>query len=112
MLKITIKALKGSIRKWERIVDGTGVDRGPNNCPLCDRFYWENKSTKDNCPCNRILGRCNGCDDTPYEEWSDHQDDEHREKRSPRKAFCPECKRIAQAELDYLRGLLPAEASE
>lgn len=35
----TLKALKGSIRKWERICNGTGEDRGPRNCPLCELFF-------------------------------------------------------------------------
>jgi hypothetical protein len=34
----TLEALKGSIRKWEAIVDGTGEDDGADNCPLCHMF--------------------------------------------------------------------------
>jgi hypothetical protein len=34
----TLAALKGSIRKWENIAAGTGVDKGVFNCPLCKLF--------------------------------------------------------------------------
>jgi len=34
-----LEALKGSIKKWERIVEGTGVDEGADNCPLCELFW-------------------------------------------------------------------------
>ena len=33
MNKETAEALENSITKWQRIVDGTGVDRGTINCP-------------------------------------------------------------------------------
>lgn len=38
MNKTTLKALKGSIAKWQKIVDGTGIDEGTKNCPLCKMF--------------------------------------------------------------------------
>ena len=41
MDKATREALLGSIEKWERIVAGTGEDRGTLNCPLCTKFYFE-----------------------------------------------------------------------
>ena len=33
-----LAALRGSIEKWQGIVDGTVEDRGPMNCPLCLMF--------------------------------------------------------------------------
>jgi len=36
----TLKALKGSIKKWEKIIAGTGVDKGGDNCPLCKACGW------------------------------------------------------------------------
>lgn len=38
MSQATLKALKGSIRKWELIVAGEIADEGEDNCPLCKRF--------------------------------------------------------------------------
>ena len=35
MTKKVLKALKGSIKKWESIVKGTGEEHGSKNCPLC-----------------------------------------------------------------------------
>ncbi len=35
----TLVALRGSIEKWEKIVGGSGVDGGIENCPLCKEFY-------------------------------------------------------------------------
>lgn len=34
----TLIALQGSIAKWQAIVDGTGTEQGPANCPLCLKF--------------------------------------------------------------------------
>lgn len=33
------RAVLGSARKWRNIADGTGLDEGPNNCPLCRIFF-------------------------------------------------------------------------
>ena len=72
MNKETLKALKGSIHKWEKIVAGIGDDDGPDNCPLCQLF---NTSDVDE------LEACNGCPvaektgeqyclRTPYDQYS------------------------------------------
>jgi len=45
----TLKALKGSIKKWERIVEGTGVDEGADNCPLCEIKHVDKKKMKVYC---------------------------------------------------------------
>jgi hypothetical protein len=34
----TLEALKGSIKKHENILAGTGRDKGQKNCPLCQMF--------------------------------------------------------------------------
>ena len=90
----TLEALKGSIRKWEAIVAGTGVDWGGHNCPLCQLF---------SCHCDEGDYYCYGCpvmlktghDDcttTPYHAYRNHNSIEN-----------------AQAELDFLKSLLPEE---
>ena len=36
----TLRALKGSITKWNKIVKSTKAeDKGTANCPLCKLFY-------------------------------------------------------------------------
>ena len=39
----TLEALKGSIKKWQRIVSGTARDEGAINCPLCWKFLDNRK---------------------------------------------------------------------
>ena len=105
----TLKALKGSIKKWEKIVAGKGIDTGYKNCPLC-KLFNSGKDCDDACPIKLQTG-ISGCDGTPYEEWCDHQYyiyiiDQDRKTRRVFK-IRPDCKRLAQAELDFLISLLP-----
>jgi hypothetical protein len=89
----TLTALKGSIAKWEAIVDGTGEDKGPENCPLCGLF--NNQVNPWNfcvgCPVRAATG-VKLCENTPYVAYDD----------DPTTAN-------AQAELNFLKSLLPAD---
>lgn len=78
----TLTALRGSIAKWEAIVAGTGEDKG----------------TGKGCPVSEKTGKTH-CDGSPYEQWSvwDGPDD------------YGEAIAIAQAEIDFLRSLLPPD---
>ena len=100
----TLKALKGSIEKWEMIVAGAGIDDGDKNCPLCKLF--SDKNCHD-CP---VFEKVNamGCHNTPYDEWESHHENKHEEKRM-RKVHCPTCKKLARKELNFLKSLLPKE---
>jgi hypothetical protein len=99
MDKHTLRALQGSIEKWEAIVAGAGKDEGMENCPLCQRFCSDDLSVSDGacggCPVMEKTGK-RLCWDTPYGEYSIGA------TRGTVEA--------AQAELDFLRSLLPAEA--
>ena len=97
------EALKKSIEKWKRIVSGTGIDKGSENCELC----------KDNAFCKTCVvfqkTKTESCWYTPYEDWRDHHRAEHSANNSPNeiyKVLCPTCKEIAQEEVDFLKGLL------
>jgi hypothetical protein len=98
----TLKALKGSIIKWTKILNRTGKDRGSENCPLCELV---------NSHCNRCIVYRNtkkwNCDYTPYSLWADHQAAKHRHNGFYycRKG-CKECKRLAKKEVDFLNNLL------
>jgi hypothetical protein len=99
----TLEALKGSIAKWEGIVAGTLKDEGVDNCPLCQKFHACFRKIPgeccQGCPVNDASDN-RGCINTPYDEWERHGShevttDEHRT--------------AAQAELDFLKSLLPRQ---
>lgn len=98
----TLTALKGSIAKWEAIVAGTGADHGPDNCPLCERYFMDQCF---GCPV-REKTRRGGCCRSPYVQW-----DDARFKLGTCTASTPELVVLAQAEVDFLRSLLPVEAA-
>ena len=100
MNKETLTALKGSIEKWEAIVAGTGVDEGAANCPLCQVFHSEDSCSE--CPTNCYYG-------APYDEWEEHVSKHTSDINSEdeMKIYCPTCKKLAQAELEHLKSLLP-----
>ena len=66
------KALRGSIRKWVKIVNGTGTDEGASNCPCC--LKWNNIHNEydecKGCPIMEFTGK-SGCKDTPHELYID-----------------------------------------
>lgn len=61
----TEKALLGSIEKWRAIENGTGQDKGTDNCALCKIFYDRKKETCGGCPVAKFSG-ARGCEQTPY----------------------------------------------
>ncbi len=101
----TLKALKGSIRKWERIIAGTGTDDGVANCPLCLLFHdtHDDGVMCEGCPVREKTGR-DGCSDTPYDDWYDNKVALHEDERTELDA---KQTRIANAELAFLKSLLP-----
>ncbi len=104
----TLKALKGSIKKWERIVRSTrSRDRGDENCPLCQEF----DALCTGCPVATKTGYI-GCHETPYQEWIGHHRGDHIEKSTfSRIPHCKECLRLAKAERDFLISLEPENQS-
>ena len=102
MSKHAETALRGSIAKWEAIVAGTGTDRGGANCPLCEVFY-----DKDcfGCPVSKVVGT-KYCEGTPYYRVSFGHDTRIGDLPEDEQ---PEARRTAQAELDFLRSLLPTD---
>lgn len=96
----TLKALKGSIRKWEKIWKGTGEDLGGYNCPLCQL-----PGSCVGCPVYERTG-WGSCGKTPFGGWIQHHWDKHWDEH-PVIIYCPTCKRLAKRELDFLKSLLP-----
>jgi hypothetical protein len=108
----TLQALKGSIDKWYKIADGTGVDEGVNNCPLCEKFEG---SRCTRCPVYKKTGK-GYCRGTPYRLWARHQE-QHQEQHiafytAPYKVKCPECANLATMEIKFLESLLPKEIKQ
>ena len=104
MDEATLAALRGSIAKWEAIVDGTGVDKGSDNCPLCHLFI-DMASIDDECEKCPVMLETGlySCKGTPYvTQWLQVGDFDISAKT-------PQQKAAAQAELDFLKSLLPAE---
>jgi hypothetical protein len=103
----TLEALRGSIRKWEAIVAGTGIDAGADNCDLCGQFntfYLQGgKCTCFGCPVQTATGK-HGCRGSPYEEYEDISSDDLDDADLDEKL-----KALARAELDFLKSLLPQE---
>lgn len=91
----TLEALRGSIAKWEGIVAGTVRNEGSSNCPLCQLYINDNCK---GCPVFREA-RIGACRDTPFEVYIVEAVVNGRRSPSALKA--------AQAEVDFLRSLLP-----
>lgn len=119
----TLTALQGSIKKWEAIANGTGFDDGPRNCPLCIEFadVYEENSIDEwrregccGCPVAEHV-EDSGCGQTPYMNWIDYLYDSQGSESIEGtnfgyryRVFDERSKRLAQAELDFLRSLLPS----
>ena len=103
----TLKALKGSIKKWKDIEEGEGVDGGWTNCPLCDLYFsaLDRKGSCKKCPVANAVGEIN-CSDTPYEQWLKHQNRKHDEP-GDLIVRCRHCKKLARKEREFLESLLP-----
>lgn len=102
----TLRALHASIRKWEKIIAGTGKDQGPSNCPLCKLFHTKNELDKQccvGCPVAEKTRR-RWCLGTPYDKWVDAVRDYDG---NPSKREIARCIKIANAELDFLKALVP-----
>ena len=100
----TLTALEESIAHWERIRDGKEAELGTANCALCQTFY---DVRCIGCPV-REASRRSSCDDTPYVHWDTLMRRKYKycERRI---AETPDEVAAAQAELDFLRSLLPKE---
>lgn len=109
MDKATLKALNGSIKKWEGIVAGRVADKGPENCPLCMKFHRppNNYFYCNGCPVREATRRrfCNG---TPYQDWLKALK-KNRPEFGDNKATDDETVMCAVLELEFLKSLLPSK---
>lgn len=94
-------AICRSKKKWKRIARGKDVDRGSKNCFLCKVYHGDSCLA---CPIFKKSGQ-GGCHDTPYDDWVDHHYREHEHIYIDTKVECPECKKIAEREVEFLGSL-------
>lgn len=115
MDEVTLEALKGGIKKWEDICNGTGRDEGPINCTLCQQFVslaLPTVSICHGCPV-ALKVKASGCQDTPYADWMSHQRGHGNFTGSyDIQTGCKECLKLAKKELIFLKSLLPKEMCE
>jgi hypothetical protein len=100
----TLEALRGSIAKWQRIAAGTGVNRGPIDCPLCLPHCPSFQDTPvecEGCPVKQATGKPN-CLGSPYWKFL---------KADVPGASAEHLQHLAAAERDFLISLLPADVS-
>jgi len=103
----TIAALRGSIEHHERMRDGKGGMLGRSGCDLCRRFDWKCRA-HDGAVCPVDEATSNGCNGTPYQElW--HHVERHYFGGTAMLPIptCAECVRLENAEIEFLRSLLP-----
>jgi hypothetical protein len=96
----TLKALKASIRHWERILIGTDIEIGPKHCALCRKFrrYRLPSGGCCKCPVCRRTGFY-ACNETPYRDFASAWVFPHKHNESTII--------LAWKELEFLRSLLP-----
>ena len=113
MDNITLQALKQSIQKWEKIVAREGVDQGCKNCPLCELFN-QRPNYCAGCPVYERTG-VDSCSNTPYTTWCKVTYDTSvsvGDKITGNYSInnindSPESQKAAEAELAFLKSLLP-----
>lgn len=106
MDKETLEALKASIAKWERNAVAEKPEdykTAATDCPLCGIFLFKPLSCSG-CPVSVETGRA-GCDDTPFDDALEAHDDWMDARDS--QAFGEAARKAAQAEVDFLKSLLP-----
>ncbi len=100
-------ALEKSINKWQDIVRGVGGDRAARDCALC-KLHSSGFGCGE-CIIKKDTG-FNGCKGTPYVEFLEHHDAEHKQpyevwERDGREVQCEKCVVLSVRVLDNLKRL-------
>jgi len=99
----TLMALQESIAKWDGYAtadDLATVVLGSESCPLCARFLQISAGLCIGCPVAKKTGE-DGCHSTPFYDAVDAKFDRD----------IPAFRNVAREEANFLRSLLPPEAS-
>jgi hypothetical protein len=104
------EALEKSIKKWEDIVAGHGVDAGTFNCALCQAYRTQ--AGCEGCPVKERT-RMDYCSCTPYGNFDEFTREEYV-RRVPISNMLQDIRtkatQLAQAELDFLKSLRTSPA--
>ena len=96
------KLQKKTKKKWDKIIDENGLDKGIANCAFCQTYYSvEDMSCSIKCPIFIFTG-VPGCQETPYIEWVLHQENIHENHEFPNRVICSECLELAKKERKFL----------
>jgi hypothetical protein len=95
-----IRIMEAAVRKWDRILNGTGSDGGVWDCPPCRIFYM---LFCVGCPIAAYTGK-KFCQRTPYGPWYHHQNNVHG--YVIKKIRCSECRRLAVDMRDYMQEIV------
>lgn len=90
-----IEALKGSIRKWQAVANGSEADSSGWDCPCCQAFRH-----CVGCPIKDHTGQ-EHCYGTPYIAWENYI---HQHDKGTR-VFDKVSKNLAEEELNFLKRL-------
>ena len=95
--KTQIRALKRSIKKWERILAGKEGDHAYHNCACCKLYIHRVCS---NCPIKIITGDRN-CTNTAWDKWAYHITKVHNMSPHGKPVYiqCEECEPLVEAML-------------
>ena len=104
--KEQMRALDGSIEKWNLICNQHGLDQGRTNYPLCQLNIADRQC--EQCIVYLETGE-HFCRETPYEVWIKHHRKHHRNFHLSHKIYksceCPECNILANDEYKFLKDL-------
>jgi len=98
------EALEGSVQKWQNILDGTGIDEGIENCPLCVMFFDQ---TCVGCPVRERTAQPY-CQGTPYIDFA-RSNNRRLRMGTPLGPEDTHLLILAQKERDFLISLRPVE---
>lgn len=103
-----LHAVNGARVKWDEVADGSKVDYGCNNCPLCYLFLGEQMEDDcGECPVKVTTG-LPSCSGSPWQMWRNHHMSLHKDSIltvTGYKVDCPMCKALAMQCSDFLTGL-------
>lgn len=114
----TLKALQASIKHWEENVAAKHPDDaklGMRSCALCHMFAVNKSPGCVGCPVYAVTG-LRSCENTPYQNatdakflWEEIVDHDKEYLTDPREIEDAKAEwvKAAQAEVDFLKGLLP-----
>jgi len=112
MRELTYIAIEESTQKWLRILNEGFSDRGGENCALCKRFTMicemrHEDGSIEECPVYESTGNIQWVN-TPYYAWIKHHWEYHLHSSQKKvEEGCAECEELAEAEVAFLKSLLP-----